>query len=128
MRSRYSAFVVKNAEYLQASHHASTRSSASNNANNNQALQHTFATIHWQGLRIINSSGHSAGKGLVEFIAGFTENGQFGMLHEHSRFVNDAGHWQYIDGDILHSGPTPLPGRNEACWCGSGKKFKKCHG
>jgi preprotein translocase subunit SecA len=19
-------------------------------------------------------------------------------------------------------------GRNEACWCGSGKKFKKCHG
>ncbi len=21
-----------------------------------------------------------------------------------------------------------LPGRNEPCWCGSGKKFKKCHG
>jgi uncharacterized protein len=21
-----------------------------------------------------------------------------------------------------------LPGRNEACWCGSGKKFKRCHG
>lgn len=19
------------------------------------------------------------------------------------------------------------PGRNEACWCGSGKKYKKCH-
>ncbi|TMG58537.1 MAG: hypothetical protein E6H87_10980, partial [Chloroflexi bacterium] len=19
-------------------------------------------------------------------------------------------------------------GRNEPCWCGSGKKFKKCHG
>jgi uncharacterized protein YecA (UPF0149 family) len=20
------------------------------------------------------------------------------------------------------------PGRNEPCWCGSGKKFKRCHG
>jgi preprotein translocase subunit SecA len=38
-------------------------------------------------------------------------------------------------------GPDPLPpvtqrrvsddeqlGRNDPCWCGSGKKFKKCHG
>ena len=20
----------------------------------------------------------------------------------------------------------PVPGRNDACWCGSGKKYKKC--
>ena len=24
--------------------------------------------------------------------------------------------------------PSKVPGRNEPCWCGSGKKFKKCHG
>ncbi len=23
--------------------------------------------------------------------------------------------------------PVVLPGRNEPCWCGSGKKYKKCH-
>jgi len=23
--------------------------------------------------------------------------------------------------------PAQLPGRNEPCWCGSGKKYKKCH-
>jgi uncharacterized protein YecA (UPF0149 family) len=23
---------------------------------------------------------------------------------------------------------TKTPGRNDPCWCGSGKKFKKCHG
>lgn len=23
---------------------------------------------------------------------------------------------------------APQPGRNDLCWCGSGKKFKKCHG
>ena len=40
----------------------------------------------------------------------------------------------------LHSGPTPVTsvkssakegdkiGRNEPCWCGSGRKFKQCHG
>jgi preprotein translocase subunit SecA len=31
------------------------------------------------------------------------------------------------------SGPQPARGgpkigRNDPCWCGSGKKFKKCHG
>ena len=25
-------------------------------------------------------------------------------------------------------GPNPKLGRNDPCWCGSGKKFKKCHG
>ena len=24
--------------------------------------------------------------------------------------------------------PARLPGRNEPCWCGSGNKFKRCHG
>lgn len=23
--------------------------------------------------------------------------------------------------------PAVPPGRNEPCWCGSGKKYKKCH-
>ena len=28
--------------------------------------------------------------------------------------------------DTVHKAPTP--GRNDPCYCGSGKKFKKCHG
>ncbi len=23
--------------------------------------------------------------------------------------------------------PSVLPGRNDDCWCGSGRKYKKCH-
>jgi hypothetical protein len=23
--------------------------------------------------------------------------------------------------------PSEMPGRNEPCWCGSGRKYKKCH-
>jgi uncharacterized protein YecA (UPF0149 family) len=29
-------------------------------------------------------------------------------------------------GTIVNAAPTP--GRNDACPCGSGKKYKKCHG
>lgn len=25
------------------------------------------------------------------------------------------------------SEPFKAPGRNEPCWCGSGRKYKKCH-
>jgi hypothetical protein len=25
------------------------------------------------------------------------------------------------------TGPTEKPERNDPCWCGSGKKYKKCH-
>ncbi|NEQ54934.1 MAG: zinc chelation protein SecC, partial [Leptolyngbya sp. SIO3F4] len=35
------------------------------------------------------------------------------------------GCWFYLDGEML---PPILPKRNQPCWCGSGKKFKHCHG
>jgi preprotein translocase subunit SecA len=28
----------------------------------------------------------------------------------------------------VHASPNEKIGRNDPCWCGSGKKFKKCHG
>jgi preprotein translocase subunit SecA len=28
----------------------------------------------------------------------------------------------------IQASPHEKLGRNEPCWCGSGKKFKKCHG
>ena len=37
-----------------------------------------------------------------------------------------------VDGfDVVEEGPVvhqrPKVGRNDPCWCGSGKKYKKCH-
>ncbi len=29
--------------------------------------------------------------------------------------------------DEVDLAPPPRPGRNDPCWCGSGKKYKKCH-
>ena len=29
---------------------------------------------------------------------------------------------------LKHEAGGKTPGRNDPCWCGSGKKYKKCHG
>src|SRR5690242_12226402 len=31
-------------------------------------------------------------------------------------------------GQAVSAGPQPKIGRNDPCWCGSGKKYKRCHG
>jgi uncharacterized protein len=43
--------------------------------------------------------------------------------------VQDLRVWQIDHAPRPETVRAPvLPGRNEPCWCGSGKKFKKCHG
>ena len=51
------------------------------------------------------------------------------LLYKHA-MVKEHGQWKYIDGELFEAEPVPLkmPGRNEPCFCGSGKKFKKCCG
>jgi hypothetical protein len=34
---------------------------------------------------------------------------------------------EFEDDDYVEPEPTIKPGRNDPCWCGSGKKYKKCH-
>lgn len=64
------------------------------------------------------------GIGYVEFAA-FYKGIEKGQLHENSKFIHENDQWYYLDGVVL----DPLKfGRNEPCWCGSMKKFKKCHG
>ena len=123
MRSRYSAFCVGDTQYLNTTHHPSQR------IIEDLALASSIANTQWHGLRIIEATQREdSNEGFVEFIASYSEGNQPGALHEKSRFVKEDNHWLYIDGEILESGPSKLPSRNEPCWCGSGKKFKKCHG
>jgi preprotein translocase subunit SecA len=58
------------------------------------------------------------------------QNGGQQLQYEHemsagSQAIAQAGSPVAVAGAA--SAPTKL-GRNDACWCGSGKKFKKCHG
>lgn len=36
--------------------------------------------------------------------------------------------WKSIGPRVETIVKAPTPGRNDPCWCGSGQKFKKCHG
>lgn len=114
MRSRYSAYVLKDGDYLRATWHPSTRPAL---------LELEGDTTRWLGLRILATAqgGEGDESGSVEFAADYAG----GQLHERSRFVRERGQWRYLDGELL---PPVKVGRNEPCPCGSGRKFKRCCG
>ncbi|MBE0489990.1 MAG: YchJ family protein [Halomonas sp.] len=115
MRSRYSAFALDLTGYLLESWHASTR----------PAELAPDPTTRWLRLEVLES-GEEGDSGQVHFRATFREGRRFAVLEEASRFLREAGRWYYLDGSPR---VTRLkPGRNEACPCGSGRKFKACCG
>ena len=121
MRSRYSAFCVKNIDYLIATHHPSKRQ-----ANERALLEKTINNTQWLGLKVVKAQNDikNPGVGYVEFVAFYESNG-VAQLHEKSKFVLENDEWHYFDGVLLE--PIKF-GRNEPCPCGSGAKYKKCHG
>ncbi|MFA7555951.1 MAG: YchJ family metal-binding protein [Spongiibacteraceae bacterium] len=128
MRSRFSAFCSANVDYLIQSHHPSKRQH-----NDRQSLTETINECNWLTLSIINTKRGLAEdtSGEVEFIASYTHQGKTLLLQENSRFINEHKQWFYLDGDIIDSPRSPSDRklkRNDSCWCGSGQKFKKCHG
>ena len=94
MRSRYSAYVLARAEYLQHTWHASTRPV-------NLVLAES-ASIKWLGLEIVDTQagGPRDDSGVVEFVARYKVHGKAERLHEVSRFAKQDGQWFYLDGDI----------------------------
>jgi len=118
MCSRYSAFVLKNSAYLIATLHPSKREH-----DDDIVLKQTMAQTHWLGLKIIDHY-QQKDTATVEFSAFFQGDSTIEQHHEKSRFILEDTHWFYLDGDIL---PDVKLSRNELCFCGSGKKVKKCH-
>lgn len=105
MRSRYTAFVMKDEDYLQKTWHASTRP--------NEKIVDPDQKIQWLGLEIKSSlrlrqrkqeSLEQPDHDTVEFVARFRINGRAERLHEVSRFVREAEtagaepRWFYLDG------------------------------
>lgn len=125
MRSRYSAYVLGNDNYLLRNWHETTRPS--------QLNSDTDEGLNWLSLRILacDKGGGKDTEGTVEFVAEYQLEDEVQQLHEKSRFVNENGQWFYLDGEIK---PTPntktekKTGRNEPCPCGSDKKYKRCCG
>lgn len=122
MRSRYTAYVVKDVDYLLKTWHISKR----------PAKMVSAEIPGWYSLRIVRTEAgdESDTHGVVEFKARTVYKNKIRTFHEVSRFVKENNQWLYVDGDILESPPviSHKVGRNAPCPCGSGKKFKKCCG
>jgi SEC-C motif-containing protein len=92
MRSRYTAYTQLKEDYLLASWHPSTRPTALGLADE--------APTKWLGLEVKRHVQQDATHAIVEFVARYKVNGRAHRLHEVSRFVQEAGRWFYVDGDI----------------------------
>jgi SEC-C motif-containing protein len=129
MRSRYSAFVLRDADYLLATWAPETRP---------RRLDLRADATEWLGLQLLGTEagGETDEQGRVEFVARFRTGGVAQELHEHSRFRREGEQWLYIDGTTsTRRAPPQVPataaaqiGRNDPCPCGSGLKFKRCCG
>ncbi len=106
MKSRYEAFVRMDGEYLKETTILEV-----------SADMTPYANIEWLKLDIVDFYDD-----IVEFKAYFREDGSVKLLHEKSKFVEVDGVWKYAEGELF----TTQIQRNEACPCGSGKKYKKC--
>jgi SEC-C motif-containing protein len=96
MRSRYSAFVLRDEPYLLATWHTTTRPPS----------VPFDAGQKWLGLSIVDTRVTGDTTAEVEFIArSRVSNAPAVRLHERSRFVREAGRWFYVDGTLLEKRP-----------------------
>ena len=129
MRSRYTAYAVNDVDYVQRTDDPASREKF------DRAAAEAWATkSEWLGLEVVETiaGGVDDQQGVVEFIARFALAGKAQAHRERSTFRRHEGRWCYVDGVTPAQKPfvkaTTEPGRNDPCHCGSGKKFKKCHG
>lgn len=121
MRSRFSAYALRQTGYVEQSWHSSTRPE-------NLTLE---PGVQWTRLEVLGSAnGDNPDEAFVEFMAYCKVNGSPQSLHELSRFLREDGEWRYVDGTTPKTLRKPVEkvGRNDPCPCGSGKKFKRCCG
>lgn len=94
MRSRYTAYVLKNEKYLLDTWHKSKRP---------KALNLNSQDIIWLGLKVLTTEAGTENDqiGKVEFIAEFKISSKHSKLHEISNFINENSNWFYVDGKLI---------------------------
>jgi SEC-C motif domain protein len=91
MRSRYSAYVLEDADYLRDTWHESQRLE--------EPLRFGDG-VRWLGLVVRSHQMQDENHATVEFVARSKQGGRAQRLHETSRFVREGGRWLYLDGDL----------------------------
>jgi SEC-C motif domain protein len=128
MRARYSAYVTANIDFIERTFHSSARAEF-----DRESARKWAEESQWHGLEILKTvDGQDQDTdGVVEFIATYSQKDQEVEHHEVATFRKEAGTWTFVDGRMYNQPfrrEQPKIGRNDLCYCGSGKKYKKCCG
>jgi len=125
MRSRYSAYVLHEIDYI-------LDTCKENMKTHRQNIEDWSNNSVWLGLEIIETNIEVFGdKGWVEFKAIYEQAKLKNIHHEIASFEKKDEKWLYSAGKIFSVPVTrsdTKQGRNEYCQCGSGKKYKHCCG
>ncbi|MFS0793638.1 YchJ family protein [Microbacterium sp. 1P10AE] len=89
MRSRYTSFVVGDADHLVRTWHPRTRPTEIDL--DDDAV--------WEGL-VVDEALEDGDAAVVVFRASWRRAGEQGVLSERSRFTRRGGRWVYVDGDV----------------------------
>ena len=128
MRSRYSAYAEHEVDYI-----INTCKHKGENDIDYKSTRDWSERSTWLGLKIISTEkgGPVDTEGIVEFEAVYEQDGLKDVHHELAKFKKENGEWLYEEGRVTPRTvvrASPKVGRNEPCPCGSGKKYKLCHG
>jgi SEC-C motif-containing protein len=128
MRSRYSAYAEHAIDYIMESCVQDSKDKTDEKETRAWSESST-----WLGLTILSATGGGMAdvEGTVEFEAAYERDGLRDIHHETAKFKKVDGCWLYDEGTVTTKTvvrATPKVGRNEPCPCGSGKKYKHCHG
>lgn len=126
MRSRYTAYSVQAIDYI--------INTCVKDGQQDIDVEQTSAwskKSQWLGLKIVsvNKGGINDTEGSVEFKAEYILDGLKDVHHERALFKKIDGEWLYDSGEVVPTTvvrATPKIGRNDPCYCGSGKKYKHC--
>lgn len=133
LRARYTAFTLGEVDFILTSHHSQTRDQVKR-----EEIEEWSKTSKWLGLNILKvfpleSDQAGNAHNFITFSAHYESAD--GKTHEHSEkslFKMENKEWKFFDSEQGMAGTyrraEPKVGRNDPCTCGSGKKYKKCHG
>jgi len=134
MRARYTAYTRGDIDYIIESNHPDTRDDI-----NREDVERWSSDSDWLGLTIVSDvpDPGSEDDAWVTFRVRYKLDGHTHLHRERSLFRKLDGIWKFHTAteDVDEFQPALVPvvaastvGRNDPCHCGSGKKFKKCHG
>ena len=130
MRARYTAHTLANIDYIVTTHHPHKRDDVDTEQTRAWAEKSEWLAF---AINAVDAGGPDDDTGHIEFTASYRDpRGTRHVHHELSEFRKLDGEWYFYDAKMPNIAQfrreQSKVGRNDPCFCGSGKKYKKCCG